>query len=742
MRIDRRVRTARTTVFLALITGSVVAQPSERWPRFRGATGDGVAQTAKDLPTRFGPRANVVWSVDLDPGLSSPIVWDDRVFITTYRPDRKELATIGIDRRDGLRLWRRVAPTETIEGVHHTSSPASATPVTDGRRVISYFGSYGLLAYSLRGDELWTKPLPMPNVRFGSGTSPILAKGRLILKVDSSNGGYLLALDPATGEQIWRRNRGIGLYSWSTPALASTDGGDEILATSPGTLTSYDLTDGTERWKVRGLPFQATATPVVRGGLAFINATSSYGEGENLRAPPPFDEVRKENDKDGDGKLTREEIPARIVVVERGASQGAGNTRVRDSWYFERQDRNRDGSLDASEWRAMSDSIVRSSRSARSEVLAVRLGGRGDVTATHVAWRDGKRVPEVPSMLEYEGSLYAIKNGGILSCRDPKTGREVFKKRVARGGFYASPVAGDGKVYIASDRGEVTVLRAGPTPEVLGLSSLGARISASPAIVDRDLFVRTDRRLFAFRELGDDVDAAEVAPSVFEAVDEKLAAPVSIVGDGATWSYFPGTKSPSAGIEWTAPEFPDGDWKQGPSGFGYGDDDDATLLPAMENGYTTLYIRRAFEVPAGVSPSTLRLSVLSDDGFVAYLNGSEVGRHNARDLPVFDHRATAGRNAAEPLHPVEVLLPATLLVKGSNTLAIMGMNQSKSSSDFSWHRPSSPSATRPLPSIEGASKMRSPKNSRRPRSSERRISKRETSRGGETTRRRSSTTQG
>ena len=468
------------------------------WPQFRGPNGGGVAAQAKELPVSFGPSKNVVWKTRLPHGHSSPCVWKNRIFLTGFAAQQKRLETLCIDRPTGKILWRRAAPAEKIETVHEISSPATPTPATDGQRVFVYFGSYGLLCYDFDGREQWKRPLPIPNLYFGTGASPIVAGPFVLLNIDQQGDSHLFAVDRATGETAWKKERLSFQRGWSTPVHVRHDGIDQVVVLGGRRLVAYDLKDGRERWWVDGMPPFPITTPVVGQDRLYLAVSDEYGEPDNVVQPPAFEDFAKRHDKNKDGKIAREEIPPEFIVIDRRASQGAGDVTLR-GWFFRSVDRDKDGALNRREWDKFAKRMAEWPTQFHQQVLAVRLGGRGDVTKTHIAWQDGKGVPEVPSPLYYQDRIYTVKNGGIVFCRDATTGKVVFRGRLgAIGGYYASPVAGDGKVYAASDRGVIIVFRAGDRFEVLARNDFGEPIMATPAIVNRQLYVRTERFLYAF----------------------------------------------------------------------------------------------------------------------------------------------------------------------------------------------------------------------------------------------------
>jgi outer membrane protein assembly factor BamB len=244
------------------------------WPQFRGPNSSGLG--AGRPPVQFGPGQNVLWKTAVGLGLSSPIVWDDRIFLTEFDQANKRLSTLCIDRRTGKILWRRTVAPEQIEKVHELSSPAGATPATDGERVYVYFGSYGLVAYDLNGTVKWEKRLPLPENPYGAVSSPIVA-GELLVLNHQGKDAYLLGVNRRDGRTVWKTDRSMFQYGWSTPVHWRHDGIDEIVVLGGDfepnqRLMAYDLATGAERWWVGGLPPSGKSMPVIGDGLLFFAA--------------------------------------------------------------------------------------------------------------------------------------------------------------------------------------------------------------------------------------------------------------------------------------------------------------------------------------------------------------------------------------------------------------------------------------------------------------------------------------
>jgi outer membrane protein assembly factor BamB len=474
-----------------------------RWPQFHGPGGAGIAQGKQDAPVEFGPENGLLWKTPLPVGHSSPTIWGERIFLTGFQPEEKRLETLCLDRASGRIVWRRPVPTKTIEPVHDISNPAASTPVTDGKAVFVYFGSYGLVAYDFEGRERWSKALPMAKtfMNQGSGTSPILVGDRLLLDVLLEKESYLLAVRTENGETVWKASKPEFNGGWTTPVTWRE--GEETLVgvLNPSRFTAHSLRDGSERWWIKDLPWQTCSTPAVGDGVLFLSASGVQGESDNVTLPPTFDEMIARYDQNKNGRVEVDEIPETLLVTDRRAGKGAGDMSLRGLLGFFAQGGTPPTSYDRAQW----DAIIKGSTEfmqgplMQSGVLAVRVGGKGDVTKSHVAWTESRGVPEVPSPLLYKDRLYLVKNGGIVLSREAATGKTVFQGRLgAPGGYYASPIAAGGRIYVASDQGTVVVFEAKDTLQVLARNTLPEPIMATPAIVDGKLYVRTLSHLYAF----------------------------------------------------------------------------------------------------------------------------------------------------------------------------------------------------------------------------------------------------
>jgi outer membrane protein assembly factor BamB len=269
-----------------------------------------------------------------------------------------------------------------------------------------------------------------------------------------------------------------------------------VFLLSFGRLTAYDAAQGAELWSVGDLPLQTVATPVLGDGRLYLCGTGPFGESENAVEMPPFREVAAKADEDGDGLINIGDVPKELLLVDRRMSRGAGNSTVHDFIGF--SDADKDQRISEAEWNQFAQAAKQFLAEGKQGVYAVSLDDE-HAEPTRIAWTDGKNVPEIPSPLFLDGRLYTVQNGGIVVTRDARTGKMISRIRLnAPGGYFASPVYGDGKIYTASDRGAVSVIDVRGEPKLLATNNLSEPILATPAIVDNNIYIRTERHLYAF----------------------------------------------------------------------------------------------------------------------------------------------------------------------------------------------------------------------------------------------------
>jgi outer membrane protein assembly factor BamB len=484
------------TLFLALVLTSGASlswADTAYWNQFRGPNGQGISVDG-DPPITFGPEEAVAWKADIPSGHSSPVAWGDRVFLTAFA--HGQLQTICLDFTTGAVLWTRNAPAVDIEPVHPYNSPASSTPVTDGRRVYAYFGSYGVIAYDFNGGEVWRKPLPTPPTQFGTASSPVLVGNRLIIQRDgNSTDSQVIALNVDTGAEEWSAARPLMRESWSTPMIWNQDGTGALIVLGHGRVHAYDPQTGAERWSSTGVTFQPINVPIDGGPLLFVSSVGTGSPADPLGIPT-WESLIQDYDTDSDGRLTLDEVPDDVGIHLRSEvpREAPGNFLSLRELMRHFVDADKDGYATAEEWKATMDFVTAN----RDTLMAIRPGGRGDVSDSHIAWRAEIGLSEMPSPLFYQGRLYLVRNGGVVTAYG-SSGERLFRERLTPGGQYAaSPVAAAGRIYAASDAGTIVVFSAGEKLEVLARNELGEGVTATPAIVGRHLLVRTERQLWAF----------------------------------------------------------------------------------------------------------------------------------------------------------------------------------------------------------------------------------------------------
>ena len=426
---------------------------SGSWPSFRGPEAAGVADGQK-LPDRWNGETgeNILWKTPI-PGLghSSPIVWGDRIFVTTaisshtdasFRPglygdgDASEDRSVhkwmlfSLDKRTGKVNWERIAfEGEPIQKRHIKSTYASATPATDGRLVVASFGSQGVHAYDVDGNFLWKVDLghldlgayDVPTFEWGPASSPILWKGLVILQCDTQKDSFVLALDAETGETTWKTDRDEA-PSWGTPNVYQGSAGSELVTNAANYIRGYEPGSGKELWRLGGSSKITAPTPIFTDGLI----------------------------------------------------------------------------------------IVASGRRPEQPIFVLRPGARGDITLSEgetksdaVVWSRQRRGPYMPTPLLYRGFLYVLGNNGVFDAYDPSTGEELYRERIPHlgSGFSASPVAADGKIYLSNEDGDMVVVAAGPEFEHIATNSMGELLMATPALSEGVMYVRSVDTLFAVGKL-------------------------------------------------------------------------------------------------------------------------------------------------------------------------------------------------------------------------------------------------
>ena len=489
------IRAALIAALLLMHSANTTRANESIWPQFRGPNGSGLAAEGQNPPVKFGPEQNVLWKTPVPSGHSSPCIWGDHIFQTGFDKEKKELQVFCIDRSSGNIRWRKIVPAEQIEKVHSISSPATATPATDGERVYVYFGSFGLVCYDFAGTQQWTVPLPIAKTMgYGHGTSPIVSGELVILNRHERNAPFPLAVDRKSGKTVWKQIGRPPGVSHSTPVVW----GKQLVIHRWSGLVAYDAVDGTRIWSVY-VATSGTSTPVIGNSVLFVGAWSNFGEPDLRVKLPDFKTMVKEYDKNGDMQISKSEFPDDLAIARRPEIENIQDAQIYLQFY-RGFDRNKNGSMDETEWKTIVASFSTTPKREHG-LAAIKPGGKDDVTGTHVLWQEKRSVAEVPSPLYYDGRVYMIKNGGTVSCMDAETGKLLYRERLGAAGLYcSSPICAHGRIYIASGKGVITVFAAGDTLQVLARNDLKEKVFATPAVVDNKLYVRTVKDMYAFGE--------------------------------------------------------------------------------------------------------------------------------------------------------------------------------------------------------------------------------------------------
>ena len=409
------------------------------WPQWRGPHATGISTTANP-PTEWSETKNVRWKVPIPGrGASSPIVWGDKVFITTAvpvgvagdaqhaprggQPKRgvHRFMVMAFDRQTGKLVWERMArEQEPHEGSHNENGTwASPSIVTDGMHLFVYFESFGLYAYDMNGAKVWEKDLGDKRMRseFGEGSTPALHGNTLVIVWDHLNGdgSYIVALDKRDGKELWKVPR-AEIDTWATPLILTVNGRAQAIVPAMERIRSYDVATGAVVWEGDGLTMNAIPSPVHEDGLVFL---MSGFRGNDLRA-------------------------VRIAEAK--------------------------GNIDGT---------------------------------SAVAWSFDRDTPYVPSPIVVGGVLYFLKtNSGVLSAFDAKTGKPLYQNQRldAVPNVFASPVSAQGRIYFTGREGTTMVIRSGPTYSVLATNTLDDAFDASPALVDGEIYMRGLKSLYCIAE--------------------------------------------------------------------------------------------------------------------------------------------------------------------------------------------------------------------------------------------------
>ncbi len=466
---------------------------ADDWPQFRGPNCSGVSASTAPLPEKFSSTDRVRWSAQLGDGIGCPIVAAGRVF-TSAMVDESTVGLYAFDAVSGKQLWMRSWPVGDADEIHLTNSHAYSTPAADADRVYFYFTTLGMVAVDARtGADVWHQQLPIPYFVFkwGAGMSPVLYKDLVLFVQDDDLHPALYAFDSKTGTVLWKDDRNDMAVNYSHPVICETEHSTEIVVAGTGLLIGYDPKTGDRLWSAKTLLRNIKTTPVCHKGVVYISLQSKGIASQWLAS---IDQAETGN---SDNKITRDEVQAFF-----------GTRPVPEEFYhktFDRGDLDKDGDLEGEELDVAflapnnrAGATFDSATPADEFVLAVKGGGRGDVTSTHVVWKHAtKYTDHIVSPLVVNDRMLLVKEGGIATCFETDKGKQLFgPARINNAGnYFASPVYGDGKIFIASENGNIVVLEDGPELKILSVNDMGHPVLGSPAIAEGALFVRTRKQL-------------------------------------------------------------------------------------------------------------------------------------------------------------------------------------------------------------------------------------------------------
>jgi outer membrane protein assembly factor BamB len=464
------------------------------WPMFRGPAGSGQALD-QSIPTEFGPDKNVAWKTTLPSGHSSPIIWGNKLFITGHVGTTVKM--LCHDRSTGKLIWEKERKIPRVPEFYHIAgSVAAASPATDGKRVVFYFDDYGLITTDLDGNKLWEhRFVTSTGNLFSYGASPIIEDGKILLNRDGALDSCLVCFDLKTGKLFWKAKRPGVINSYCSPYVLKSDTGKQVLQGGSGELVAYDFETGKEIWKATGLPGFVCVSPLAVGDTVYYGGWSTahvagrsrissfFPEGNELTAESleSAEGFFKQFDQNKDSKISITEFPA---------------GRLKD--VFAMTDQNDDKFINLEEldfW------YTTPSNAGRNAFYAIKTGGKGDITKTHVKWQVRRGIPYVCSPIVQDNKLYLVKKGGFITCIDTTTGKPVYnQERLGVGGeYYATPITVGDRIIIAAERGTVFVIKPSDKLEIIARNEIGENLTATPAIVDNTIYLRGNKHLWAFR---------------------------------------------------------------------------------------------------------------------------------------------------------------------------------------------------------------------------------------------------
>lgn len=468
------------------------------WPIFRGSNGRGQALN-QAVPNEFGPTKNVLWKTALPSGSSSPIIWGKRIFITGHVGTSVKI--LCINRLTGEKIWEKTREIIKVPDFYHIAGSVSAsTPATDGKRVVFYFDDYGLITTDLDGNKLWEHRFATSTGNlFSYGASPIIEEDKLFLNRDGALDSCLICFDLKTGKEIWKAKRPGVINSYCSPYIIKVNETKQVLQGGSGELIAYDFKTGKEIWKATGLPGFVCPSPVAVNDTIYYGGWSTAHIAGQSRIESFFPENNKLNqeslesakgffkqfDKNKDNKISFKEFPT---------------GRMKDVFPMTDQDSDKFISL-----KELDFWYTTKAWAGRNAFYAIKTGGNGDITQTHVKWQVSRGIPYVCSPIVQDNKLYLIKKGGFVTCVDTTTGKPIYsQERLGVGGeYYSTPITLGERIIIAAERGTVFVIKPSNKLKIIARNEIGEKLAATPAIVDNTIYLRGQKHLWSFKKSPD-----------------------------------------------------------------------------------------------------------------------------------------------------------------------------------------------------------------------------------------------
>ena len=489
-------------VVISIFLFACGSSQQQNWTQFRGPESKGIAPEDARPPLELIPEENLLWKTPLENGVSSPCIFGDHIFITGYHPLDSLLITYDISMKNGNIRWSRIVYPDSLEKTHSIGSPASATPTTNREAVYVYFGSYGIICYDFEGNTIWEKRLPVLNTQYGTCGSPIIHKEMLIINRIGMTESSILTLSKNDGSKIWEETMGLApgsilpiSTSHSTPVIWN----DQVIIHRMLQLCSFDINNGNSLWNT-SIVSTGISTPIISVDTFFLNGFWNAGEPSLYDRLPDFNTMISSNDLNKNGFIELSEVSDTLAAFRR-PELGLDlpydlimTHRRLLRWFFGYDD---ESLIGEDEWNSIRESCEKFLVEHGS--IAIKITNEGDTVKADYIWKVTENTPEVPSLIKVGNQIYTIKNGGIITCIDARTGKIIFTDRIgAAGAYIASPLYANGHVYFPSFNGKITVIKPGDELDIVAQSDLKEKIAASPVALGNTLFIRTETGLYAF----------------------------------------------------------------------------------------------------------------------------------------------------------------------------------------------------------------------------------------------------